>query len=137
MRDRQLLFRVVRYLPVESCGRAHVAELRAGVGQAPREETAGHAAVGSVDAWRLWRLGTFPSRANPDTAVQTAALATAAEVFAMDAACSRGATNSIAVHPAVVDATLPNRRRDEQRRHLASNEHDVHCAGFVGGARIE
>src|SRR5438445_11199867 len=39
------MFRVVRYLPVARPGRAHATALRAGVGQAPREETAGHAAV--------------------------------------------------------------------------------------------
>jgi hypothetical protein len=44
-RSCPLLFRVVRYLPVACHGRGHGADLRAGVGQAPREETAGHAAV--------------------------------------------------------------------------------------------
>ena len=42
---RLVLFRVVRYLPVARYGRGHGTDLRAGVGQAPREETAGHAAV--------------------------------------------------------------------------------------------
>jgi len=52
-RVRPFLFRVVRYLPVARRGRPRATDLRAGVGQAPREETAGHAAV------VRWTVGAY------------------------------------------------------------------------------
>ena len=56
-RDRQQLLRVVRRLPITEVYQ-NVSRSRAGVGQAPREETAGNISeVGSCD-W-LWGFETY------------------------------------------------------------------------------
>lgn len=102
----------------------------------PKGGNRGACRSGAIDAWRLWRFGAIASHAHADAGGQPATGATADDDFGIGAGSSADATSSLAVPAAVAAALLPGRRLNEQRRHPASSEHDVHRACAVGGARI-